>query len=354
MAARKPSSSDQPASGKKKASSTEKKSSASSAAKPAAEKTSSAPKEKKSSSSAKKASSAPRKKKSSKAKKQAAGLLALLAAIVYAIVQFATTGRVDLDALFGSTRSTTSQPSTTERVPAGDGWEGEHLPWGAPVAQHGPEGSRLVREGYVLSHDNARQIAQWVAYRLDAEDHVGQMARSERFFPDPDLAGNVAEDDDYRGSGYDRGHMAPAADMRKSRRVQDESFYLSNCVPQTANLNRGEWNKLEQQIRRWRDQKGQLWILTGPAFEKNRAVETIGDGVAVPHLCWKVVVDELPSGELAVAGFLMPNADQVPAWKTTQVSLDDIEAKTGLDLLAGLPDAEEKALEKGIDKTNWK
>ena len=106
-------------------------------------------------------------------------------------------------------------------------WIREHLKHGTPVVSVA-DGTLIVREGYALLHDNERQIPLWVAYRLDPKDLMRDVKRTDDFREDPMLRGDRAEPDDYRGSGYSRGHMAPAADMKKSTHVMSESFYLSS------------------------------------------------------------------------------------------------------------------------------
>ena len=124
----------------------------------------------------------------------------------------------------------------------------EFLVHGLPTKK----GDLLCRTGYALIHDNDTKAATWVAQRMTTARLATVVKRQDRFIPDPDIPkGSRAELDDYRGSGYDRGHMAPAADMRWSAQAMRESFYLSNMAPQVGvGLNRGLWSDLESMIRR--------------------------------------------------------------------------------------------------------
>ena len=131
----------------------------------------------------------------------------------------------------------------------------DHLKYGIPSTN----GKILEREGYVLLHDSLKKIPLWVSYHLTKKHLQGIQERVDRFKPDPDLLeGERAELSDYKGSGYDRGHMAPAGDMKRSLKVMLESFYLSNMCPQTPGLNRGQWKTLEEKIRDFTRAEGKV------------------------------------------------------------------------------------------------
>jgi hypothetical protein len=139
-----------------------------------------------------------------------------------------------------------------------------HLKLGKPQAIY-----ERIREGYVLCQDARLKIPLWVQYELSLNDLDGPAERSDDFRPDTSIPFNArAELSDYRGSGYDRGHMAPAADMNRSRKVMSESFLLSNMSPQIGpGFNRAIWAELEASVRGWVRQRGPLTIITGPIFK---------------------------------------------------------------------------------------
>jgi endonuclease G len=170
-----------------------------------------------------------------------------------------------------------------------------------------------------------------VIERLTLGNFVGPAQRKDNFRADPDLAkGRRAELNDYSGSGLDRGHMAAAANMVFSQRAMDESFYLSNIIPQNPGLNRGQWARLEEEVRNWVGIRETLYVITGPVFRTNRV---IGDSsVRIPDALFKVIFDPLRRQGIA---FLIPNEliDQFDA-TSYRVSVDEIEYQTGLKLLS--------------------
>ncbi len=223
----------------------------------------------------------------------------------------------------------------------------EHLYWGFPPI----DGQLIIREGYALLHDGNKKVPLWVSYHLTKEDLEGTTGRTDNFRPDPKLPeGKRAELSDYKGSGYDRGHMAPAGDMKRSKKVMSESFYLSNMCPQEAGLNRYKWRILEEKTRGFTLAKGESWIITGPVF-----MDIDGDGnkdclgkigtnkVWAPTHFYKIIVTK--NGEIKAISFLMPNKKPARDIEDYQVPIDSIEKITGLDFLSELPDNIENVIE---------
>lgn len=134
----------------------------------------------------------------------------------------------------------------------------------AKLGVPGMEGTLLCRKGYLLAHDPSRKTPIWVAEHLTHDKAGASLARTNNFQPDPDLEeGERAELSDYKGSGYDRGHMAPAGDMRWDQQAMVESFYLSNMVPQVGRgMNQGIWKDLEEKVRQWALNRGEVYIYT--------------------------------------------------------------------------------------------
>jgi len=210
------------------------------------------------------------------------------------------------------------------------------------------DGTLLCRTGYLLAHDGDFKTPIWVAERLTREKALEKLTRKDSFKPDPDLTpGNRAELSDYKGSGYDRGHMAPSADFTWSREAMDESFYLSNMVPQNGPNNQQIWANLEAQVRDWAILRGELYIYTGPVYNDDRAERTIGKNkVGVPDGLYKVIYD--PERKEAIA-FLLPNeaipTKDLPNYTTT---VREIEYITGLNFLSKLPRKEQNRIEKRV------
>jgi endonuclease G len=208
----------------------------------------------------------------------------------------------------------------------------------------GLSGDLLCRKGYLLSHDPAKKTPVWVVEHLTRGKAKGPIGRSDDFQPDSDLEqGRRAELSDYRGSGYDRGHMAPAADMAWDEQAMSESFYLSNMVPQAGiGMNRGIWAALENKVRRWALERGELYVYSGPIYGPKP--ETIGrNHVAVPGFLFKVVLDPRQKEAIAV---IMPNrklkTEDMPDYL---VSVREVEKRTGLQFFSNLPMADQDRIE---------
>lgn len=208
----------------------------------------------------------------------------------------------------------------------------EYTKYGEP----GKDGTLLCRKGYLLAHDSDRKTPIWVAEYLTSEKASATLARVNNFRPDPDLArGERAELSDYKGSGYDRGHMAPSANMKWDKQAMSESFYLSNIVPQTGKgMNQGIWKDLEEKVRRWAISRDQIFIYTGPIYAEV-IPDAIGkNDVAVPTHLYKIIYDPVRVEAIA---FIMPNMElnssDMPNYIVT---IREVEEKTGLNFLSKL------------------
>ena len=212
----------------------------------------------------------------------------------------------------------------------------------------------LCRQGYLLAHNNDTRISDWVLEALSAHQTSGQATRKKsRFKPDPDLpAEHRATLGDYKGSGYDRGHQAPAADFKSGQPMMDESFYLSNMAPQVGvGFNRGVWRQLEEYVRDLLQTRERLIVITGPVYQAPEinvpADKTIGaNRVAVPAAFYKIVYD--PRSERALS-FLLPNR-RLKGRKPREfrISVDAIEELTEIDFLAALPRRRQRQLESRV------
>ena len=199
----------------------------------------------------------------------------------------------------------------------------------------GNQGDILCRTGYLLAHSQETKTPYWVIEHLTAEKAKGKLKRKDNFEPDPDLEkGKRAELTDYKGSGYTRGHMAPAADMKWNTGAMEQCFYLSNMIPQNPPMNEQIWAALEENVRAWAIRRDDVYVVTGPIY-KGGVKKTIGKNrVGVPTHIYKIVYD--PNTLEAIA-FIMPNKpiDKKGMAKYI-VTIRDVEAKTGLDFLSGL------------------
>jgi endonuclease G len=223
----------------------------------------------------------------------------------------------------------------------------EYTHYGVP----GTQGDLLCRKGYLLAHDPERKTPIWVIEHLTMERLDGPHKRTDRFKADPDLEpGQRAELTDYKKSGYARGHMAPADNMKWDKQAMAESFYLSNMVPQVGSMNSGIWRILEAKVQKWAKDRGGVFVFTGPIYLKDTDTRFIGTNkVAVPDQLYKIVFD--PQAHEAIA-FAMPNGKlETDDMATFIVSIDLIETLTDLDFLSELDEAEQMEIEsQGVGK----
>ena len=223
------------------------------------------------------------------------------------------------------------------------------------LRQASPDGmpeQMLVRTGYTASYNKTTKLPNWVAWRLTADRCEGPAKRSGvDFEADMDVPAPRAEDGDYYGSGYDRGHMCPAADNKYSVKAMEESFLFTNMCPQNGNLNRGDWNEMEMACRRWAEQYGALYIVCGPILYKGRH-KTIGKNrVTVPEAFFKVVL-RMGDNPKAI-GFVYKNAGGNRPKGDYVNTVDEVERLTGIDFFPSLPDDVERRVEATADLADW-
>lgn len=222
------------------------------------------------------------------------------------------------------------------------------------------KGTILDKEYFVINHNDDWKIPYWVAYYLSLSNLQGNTGRTNDFRPDPQLAtGLRSELEDYRHSGYDRGHNAPAAAFKRSREAMSATFLLSNMSPQTPKLNRNIWRILEEQVRNMVQEKGEGWIITGNICmdaDSNRTqpTEYIGtDSVAVPTYCFKAVLLMDEHRGYYMYAFLLPNQrETIPGTPGDYlITVDRLEEITGYDFFPELTDDIEDNLESTVPST---
>jgi endonuclease G, mitochondrial len=234
-------------------------------------------------------------------------------------------------------------------------------PWGEPTGLDG-SGALLLKTAYECLHSPHLKLSCWVAYRAEGEDSTSTRY-SGQFFPDPDVKrGSRAELADYKGLyrkdllGFDRGHQAPDATIRKfGPEAQRETYSLANITPQHSQLNEGLWQDIESAIRSWSSPERPVWVVTGPVFFAEQETTWVGpDRVAVPDAYFAVIARDR---EPHVLSFLVPNLAEGP-WHTSLkpflASVDSIEKLTGLDFLPDLPDLSQQRLESHRPKALWR
>ena len=220
-----------------------------------------------------------------------------------------------------------------------------------PVSQRPVSEIVQERTGFLLSYNPTWKIPNWAAYEITCKEVSGEVKRYNRFMPDPAFAQQSADNEDYRNSGWDRGHNAPAGDMKWDSTAMIESCYYSNIYPQNHDLNGGDWHKLERRVRDWACRYERVWVVTGSIVGANP--EFIGPHrVVVPHAFFKAVL-RYHHGQYAAVGFVMPNRNGPhPLWESA-LSIDDLELLTGYDFFSNLPDDVENQIESEFQPQQW-
>lgn len=214
---------------------------------------------------------------------------------------------------------------------------------------------RLEQYGYSVSYNPQLCIPNWVAWELNEEKLVDRESRSNKFLPNPKLPASMAiTTDEYKGSGWDRGHMCPAGDNKWHWRAMDESFYMTNICPQHHNLNRGDWKELEEACRRWAAVEP-VYIVCGPIMYRTPKYGYIGKSfkIRVPDAFFKVVLTGLKSGKPKAIGFIYKNEAGNNKRDKYVNSVDDVERITSIDFFPALPDDIEKQVEASYKLSDW-
>ncbi|MFC6097063.1 DNA/RNA non-specific endonuclease [Flavobacterium qiangtangense] len=212
-------------------------------------------------------------------------------------------------------------------------------------------GAVVFHDNYSLSYNEKYEQAEWVFYELKNRNVSNNNFQRPYFIFDPKVKTQSADYRNYKNSGYDRGHLCPAGDMKFSKEAFDETFYTSNISPQKNDFNGGVWNRLEQKTRYWSQKYNDIYVVTGGILTEG--LETIGrEKVAVPKYFYKILMDET-DGEFKMIAFLVPHESSKKPLYEFVVSVDEIEKLTGIDFFPGLPDTIENELEQRSDYKSW-
>ncbi len=210
----------------------------------------------------------------------------------------------------------------------------------------------VTHSAMMLSYNEEHEQPNWVMHIVPKDVITGTITRTNDFRIDPSISTGSADVADYWDSGYDRGHMAPSADFRWSRKALSESYYYSNMSPQNPELNRNSWNSLEIQIREWVVEHGELVVLTGPVLKSDLPKTQQGSyRLSIPEAYFKIVVDMKSETPKAIA-FLFPNQNVAYSLPRYAVTIDSIEAVTGINFFPNVANAEN--FESTFDLKDWK
>ena len=209
--------------------------------------------------------------------------------------------------------------------------------------RYAPEtkGALIKNTYYCLDFNVEHKQPNWVYYMLTQTHLTGNTPRSAAFKDCKQGDIVSASQKDYRGSGYDKGHLCPAADMKLSIEAMKETFQMWNMSPQEPSFNRGKWSDLEALVRSYiKDETDTLFIVTGPVFTDNKG--SIGAGnVTVPGMFYKVIYSPAKGG----IGFLLPNEKITSRLQEWQVPIDSIQTLTGIDFFPQLPKERQSIIE---------
>lgn len=210
----------------------------------------------------------------------------------------------------------------------------------------------LANTGYVVGYSDALGNPLWAAYRVRDADAHEVPPRPLAFAVDERTVARITPAV-YANSGYDRGHLAPnhALALRHGRLAQEETFLMSNIIPQRHGLNAGLWKMLEQKVAaNYPGRFGEVWVMAGPIFAP--APDWLQRRVAVPTACFMILVDE-SEGRARTTAFIFPQETTIGELNDYLVTIDEIERRTGLNFFAELPDATEHALEAARASRAW-
>ena len=210
----------------------------------------------------------------------------------------------------------------------------------------------LFRKGYIVSYNKDWKIPNWVAWHLTKEHTLGVNSRSgNAWHEDIDVPYPRATILDYKGSGWSRGHMCPAGDNKWDSEAMYESFLFTNCCPQNANLNSGDWNQIEMICRRWAEKFGDIYIVCGPILF-NQKHETIGSNkVVVPEAFFKVVL--CMNGKPKGIGFIRRNTYTSKRSDFYVNSIKEIGRITGITFFPLLPGDVSEAVKSKANLNDW-
>lgn len=211
----------------------------------------------------------------------------------------------------------------------------------------------ITKTGFTLAYNEAAEQAWWVAYHLTSDELKGTLDRDNfDFDEDVEVSTGSASLRDYKGSGYDRGHLVPAADVKWNAKAMQASFLMSNVSPQKHSFNAGIWERLESRFRGWAKRDGSLYIVTGPLL-KEKPNNTIGiNQVWVPNSYYKVALT-YKKNRWHAAAFIL---DQQASGKYLEpyfLTIDEVERQTGLDFFPAIPDELEEQLESESELGYW-
>lgn len=202
---------------------------------------------------------------------------------------------------------------------------------------------------YTLSYSNSDRQSEFAYYYLSSQSINGGQSRTDDFRIDPKVKSNPVSSTAYQGSGYDRGHLCPAADMALNKTSMSETFYMSNMSPMTPTFNRGIWSSVESWVRSSALSNGGLYVVTGPILNGNCGA--LSGGIIVPCSFYKIAFKG--GSNPKIIGFVLSNSGSSSPVRSFAVSVDEIERRTGIDFFPQLEDGVENQIEGVVNYGGW-
>jgi len=225
------------------------------------------------------------------------------------------------------------------------------------VIANGPSEVIIDKKYFIIHYDRQYKLAKFVEYKLRAENlknsFIKRKNRKDPFHSESallQLGFDSVEIDDYKHSGYDRGHLAPSADFEWSEEANEATFTMANMVPQTPELNRSAWKGLEEEVRKWACVEDEIRIVTGPIFVAKAS--QLFSGVNVPQSFFKVVLDETPPRK--AIGFILNQQDlRSNVYKEKVTPIEEIESISGIKFFEDLPKEEQVQIKAKSNLFDW-
>jgi endonuclease G len=204
---------------------------------------------------------------------------------------------------------------------------------------------------FTLSYSEKDEQPEWVFYKVSVKNYKKQIRRTNDYREDPLVKTSSASPKDYKGSGYDMGHLAPAHAMAQNYKAMSESFYLSNISPQKPSFNRGIWRSLENKVEFWSSFNDSIYVVAGPILDN--PIDIIGENkLSVPRAFYKTLIS-FKGGEAKGLAFIIPNKKSTKSIYSYVTSIDEVEKITGIDFYHNLDTAIQDRVEANLDVKKW-
>lgn len=196
----------------------------------------------------------------------------------------------------------------------------------------------VFHTGHILSFNQEWMLAEWVAYELTEAEMTGPANRKySSFMVDPAIPSEWQPSPRvYSGSGYSRGHLIPAGDLKFSQKAMDDSFFMSNICPMFAEFNTGIWERLERKVRDWAKQYGKVYVICGPIMGKNINGKVGESSLLVPDAYYKSLLIPYSGGYLTISFYMLNNKEPQKKLGDYALSTMELESILGRKLFDGL------------------